>query len=184
VPESARQSPRVILEVLTSSLSGKRFAYSSEELQKGLWIGRGPECRLRFDESRDLKVSARHALLEERHEGVWLVDAGSSNGLYLNHERVSADGVRVYDGDVVALGQGGARLVVRVPGEPRPQLPEPPTPDGATPPPRKLARTRKFMSEARKQINAARSRRRKVRLGALLALAAGAGAFVTWLLLR
>lgn len=113
-------TPRVIVEVLTSSLAGRRFAYTTEQLRKGVTIGRAPECKLRFDSDRDLKVSGHHALLIENDDGIFVRDEGSSNGLYLNKQRVPAEGFRVYDGCEVSLGQEGAVLTLRVPGEPRP----------------------------------------------------------------
>ncbi|MBK9974934.1 MAG: FHA domain-containing protein [Planctomycetes bacterium] len=127
VPERAT-APRAILEVLTSSLAGRRFAYSSNELRKGVLLGRAPDCTVRFDSARDLKVSGHHALIEERQEGVFVRDQGSSNGLYLNRDRVTTEGLRLFDGDEIHLGQEGAVLRVVMQGETRPpvsQLPQP-----------------------------------------------------------
>lgn len=109
--------PRVIIEVLTSSLAGKRFAYNSKDLRQGVLIGRAPDCNLRFDGARDLKVSGHHALLEERNEGIFLRDQGSSNGLYVNKIRATTEGTRVYDSWEINLGQEGAVLRLVIPGE-------------------------------------------------------------------
>lgn len=118
-PKTTAESgqPRLILDVQTSSLAGRRFGYSSEDLRKGVMIGRAPDCKLRFDGSRDLKVSGHHALLEERDDGIFVRDQGSSNGLYVNKERVTAAGTRLYDGSELSLGQEGAVMTVRIPGE-------------------------------------------------------------------
>ncbi|MBE7490573.1 MAG: FHA domain-containing protein [Planctomycetes bacterium] len=121
VPEKAAPS-RVIVEVLTSSLAGRRFAYGSVELRKGVLLGRAPDCTIRFDAARDLKVSGHHALLEERMDGVFVRDQGSSNGLYLNRERVTAEGARLYNGDELHLGQEGAIVRLLIPGEDRPPV--------------------------------------------------------------
>jgi len=128
VPERAAATPRAIIEVLTSSLAGRRFAYSSVELRKGVLLGRAPDCTIRFDSGRDLKVSGHHALIEERVEGVFVRDQGSSNGLYLNRERVTAEGTRMYDGDELHLGQEGAVVRMLLPGEERPPISQFPAP--------------------------------------------------------
>ncbi|MCA8913792.1 MAG: FHA domain-containing protein [Planctomycetes bacterium] len=114
--------PRLIIEVLTSSLAGRRFGYTSTELRAGVLIGRAPDCNLRFDGARDLKVSGHHALIEERNDGIYLRDQGSSNGLYVEKHRATVEGTRVYDGYEINLGQEGATLRVVIPGEPPPPV--------------------------------------------------------------
>ncbi|MCC6466348.1 MAG: FHA domain-containing protein [Planctomycetes bacterium] len=119
-----QQPPRVILEVLTSSLSGKRIPLSSNELRKGIMLGRAPDCRVRFDAARDLKVSSHHALLEERDDGIYVRDQGSANGLYVNRTRAGNEGVRLYDGSEISLGHEGAVVRTVIPGEaPPPRQP-------------------------------------------------------------
>lgn len=125
--------PRVVLEVLTSSLAGKRFAISSAELRGGVMLGRAPDCKVRFDGSRDLKVSGHHALLEERADGIFLRDQGSSNGLYVNRERVTAAGMRLYDGYEISLGQEGAVVRAIIPADPAPPVSQLPPVSGRQP---------------------------------------------------
>lgn len=125
--------PRVVLEVLTSSLAGKRFAFGSAELRGGVMLGRAPDCKVRFDGARDLKVSGHHALLEERAEGVFLRDQGSSNGLYVNRERVTAAGMRLYDGYEISLGQEGAVVRAVIPADPAPPVSQLPPVSGRQP---------------------------------------------------
>jgi predicted component of type VI protein secretion system len=109
------QAPSLILEVQTSTLAGRRFAYSEEELTQGVMLGRGPECTLRFDANRDLKVSSKHALIIKTEDGVMLRDQYSSNGLYLNHHRVRPEGTRLYNDDEINLGYEGATIRVLLP---------------------------------------------------------------------
>ena len=116
------EAPRLIIEVLTSSLAGRRFGYTSKDLRRGILIGRAPDCNLRFDGARDLKVSGHHALIEERNNGIFLRDQGSSNGLYVEKHRATAEGTRVYDGFEINLGQEGATLRVLIPGDPPPAV--------------------------------------------------------------
>lgn len=115
-------TPRVVLEVLTSSLAGRRFAFTSGDLRGGVMLGRAPDCKVRFDGARDLKVSGHHALLEERNDGIYLRDQGSSNGLYVNRERVTAAGLRLYDGYEISLGQEGAVVRANIPADPPPPV--------------------------------------------------------------
>jgi S1-C subfamily serine protease len=125
-------APRVIIEALTSSLAGKRFAFTSKDLRAGVLIGRAPDCNLRFDGARDLKVSGHHALLEERNDSIYLRDQGSSNGLWVNQVRATTEGTRVYDGWEINLGQEGAVLRLVIPGDPAPR--EQPKPVAAAAP--------------------------------------------------
>jgi pSer/pThr/pTyr-binding forkhead associated (FHA) protein len=53
-------------------------------------------------------ASARHARIELRADGVWVEDLGSTNGTFVNGERVTAE--RLQAGDVVRVGQTELRL--------------------------------------------------------------------------
>lgn len=53
-------------------------------------------------------ASARHARIEPRSDGVWVEDLGSTNGTFVNGERVTAE--RLQTGDVVRVGQTELRL--------------------------------------------------------------------------
>ncbi|MDC1142655.1 FHA domain-containing protein [Planctomycetota bacterium] len=110
-------TPRLIIEILTSSLAGERFVFDTPALKFGVKIGRAPNCDIKFDANRDIKVSSHHASIDERADGVFIADVGSSNGLYLNNERVSKEGERLFDGDEVSFGQAGATARVVLPGD-------------------------------------------------------------------
>jgi S1-C subfamily serine protease len=72
-------------------------------------LGRHPSCTVRFDPEQDREVSARHAALI-REGGQWVLrDLGSSNGTWVNGERVSRDRT-LRPGDELRLGPGGPRL--------------------------------------------------------------------------
>ena len=53
-------------------------------------------------------ASAQHARIEPRSDGVWVEDLGSTNGTFVNGERVTAE--RLQAGDVVRVGQTELRL--------------------------------------------------------------------------
>lgn len=65
-------------------------------------VGRGSENGVRLD--GDDFVSGRHALLEPRPDGLWVSDAGSTNGTFVNGSRVT-DSRLLHRGDVVRIGQ-------------------------------------------------------------------------------
>jgi predicted component of type VI protein secretion system len=128
------RTPSLILEVQTSSLAGRRFAYSEEQLTEGVTLGRGPECTLRFDANRDLKISSKHALIIRTEDGVMLRDQYSSNGLYLNRQRVRAEGTRLHHDDEISLGYEGAAIRVLLPKEKKQATPKTMIMHGGNPP--------------------------------------------------
>jgi hypothetical protein len=64
-------------------------------------IGRGPGSDVEIAEPR---VSRHHATIFRRHGAVWLADAGSANGTYLNEAVLSRDPVAIVTGDAVRFG--------------------------------------------------------------------------------
>ncbi len=87
--------------------------YSGEQLyldpQKANWVvlGRGDESLLRFAEPG---VSTRHAIVSTENGEFFLLDQDSTNGTYLNGERVRTSKLKT--GDVIELGSFGPRLQV------------------------------------------------------------------------
>jgi len=75
-------------------------------------IGRGRECELRLDDASENLISRVHAELTVGPSGaLTLRDAGSTNGTFVNDERVAAP-MPVRLGDRITLGRGGPVLVV------------------------------------------------------------------------
>jgi FHA domain len=75
---------------------------SEIELAAATRVGRGPENGIRLD--GDEFVSSRHALIEPRPDGLWVSDAGSTNGTFVNGARVT-EARLLQDGDVIRVGQ-------------------------------------------------------------------------------
>jgi len=63
-------------------------------------IGRDPRCNLRPNSE---SVSKLHCAILHRKEGVFLRDIQSTNGTFLNNDRIQGE-VKVKDGDLVKVG--------------------------------------------------------------------------------
>jgi hypothetical protein len=80
-----------------------------------LRIGRDPDSEIRLDPQQDLEVSARHAALYHER-GHWCVrDENSTNGTFLNEQRLTGS-ARIHSGDRVTLGPTGPVLELRLMG--------------------------------------------------------------------
>lgn len=71
-----------------------------------LTLGRGLSNDIILEDTR---VSRHHAQLRYKSRRFWLTDLGSTNGTYINGERILEEALR--DGDVVSLG--GLELIYR-----------------------------------------------------------------------
>jgi|GEM_PF-546348 len=94
------------IEHVSGSLMGQSARFEKTVLR----VGRAEECEIRFEKSRESKVSSHHAelLLEE---GSWFViDTGSTNGTLVNGRRVTK--ALLHPGDEVQLGGGGPTLKI------------------------------------------------------------------------
>lgn len=89
-------SDRACLRGLSHSVSGKTFSLDREKLI----VGRAESCSIRIDES---SVSSEHARLALDEQGWRVVNLLSTNGTFVNDERVSS--ARLGDGDHVRFGR-------------------------------------------------------------------------------
>lgn len=96
--------PSARLVVLSSPAlaEGRRLT-----LTEATTVGRGYESGLRLDE--DDFVSARHAVITPAENGVWIEDAGSTNGTFVNDAQVSTARLLAI-GDVVRIGETRLRV--------------------------------------------------------------------------
>lgn len=98
-------------------------------------IGRHPSADVQFDPEQDLDVSGRHAALFHQGGGWLLRDLGSSNGTWVNGERIKGDRP-LSANDVIRFGGQGPRLVF-LSGDEAAAVPEtrrdPAAPGGAAP---------------------------------------------------
>jgi hypothetical protein len=101
---AAASPPRARLVVMTSPALQPG---TSVELSAPMQIGRGAENGVQLD--GDDFVSSRHARFEPRGDGVWVEDAGSTNGTFVNGARVTSARL-LQPGDVVRIGQTDLRV--------------------------------------------------------------------------
>ena len=100
---SLAPSPRRV-RVLTSPALTPGTAI---ELSDAAGVGRGAENAIRLD--GDTTVSGRHATLDSRADGLWVEDAGSTNGTFVNGIRLTRER-RLTPGDVVRVGETDLRF--------------------------------------------------------------------------
>lgn len=70
-------------------------------------IGRQPGCHLRL---ASLDVSRRHALIYEQEGNLWIREFGSTNGTFVNRQRLAGETV-LQSGDIVHFGSSEFRII-------------------------------------------------------------------------
>jgi len=96
-------------------LSGARAGQLQTFQKSTITIGRHPDCDLRFDATRDLDVSTKHAEIRATDGQYTLVDAQSTNGTFVNGKRVPRGETRALaEGDVIGFGARGPNVAVRM----------------------------------------------------------------------
>jgi hypothetical protein len=99
LPRSSNGRSRVPTSVLVRTADGKKLG--TYKLAEPLEIGRSEGSQIKLD---DTYVSTNHARLFPRN-GSWFVeDLGSTNGTYLNQQRVSSSS-EVHPGDTLKVGK-------------------------------------------------------------------------------
>lgn len=87
---------------------------------KELSFGRESGSNVRFDDPKDDVVSRKHAILRVKSNGLLsfsIEDLGSSNGTFVNGERITGE-IELLPEDIVEFGKGGPKFVFDV--QPRP----------------------------------------------------------------
>ena len=105
--------------------AAKDQAYPWEHRGREFIVGRGPGCALRFEDASAEVVSWEHARIELCPEGASILDAGSSNGTFVNGNRIHHK-TPLMPTDVVTLGKTGPVLEITAVEAEEPPLPSPP----------------------------------------------------------
>lgn len=78
--------------------------------RRTITFGRDPECDVRFDPHGDRRASGRHAEMSVEEGALVLRDLGSSNGTFVNGERIDWREVKV--GDRIRFADGGPEILL------------------------------------------------------------------------
>ncbi len=97
--------PRVALRLVRGARAGE--AVTLEENQT-IIVGRGSETTFRI---QDPSISRRHCQIANTPRGLLVADLGSSNGTYVNNQKLSTGWVQLNPGDQVILGQNEIRVI-------------------------------------------------------------------------
>ena len=95
-PRTKGKTPQM---VVVKDESGKKMA--THRLHSAIQVGRADACHIRLE---DTYVSNFHARLYPENSAWFVQDLGSTNGTYLNRQRVSG-AVEVQAGDEVRVGK-------------------------------------------------------------------------------
>ncbi len=95
-PRKAKKGPARVTVIEGDRYKGKTFTLGDE-----LTIGRSENCTLVLD---DAYVSQMHARIFRRGDGFVAEDLGSTNGTYLNRQRITS-GVQLQRGDRIKIGK-------------------------------------------------------------------------------
>ena len=93
--ELSAEAPALVIRA-GGGRAGEHFPLSSEQVS----IGRSSKADILLD---DVTVSRDHALVRRRPDGLYIEDAGSLNGTYVNRHRVESH--RLADGDELQIGK-------------------------------------------------------------------------------
>lgn len=86
---------------------GKDFLFD----KSAILLGTDASADLRFDPASEKMVSPRHATVEQRSDGWWIIDQ-SRDGCWIDGKRVQQ--TKIESGSVVQLGKGGPRLKLQI----------------------------------------------------------------------
>ncbi len=95
-PKQPRRRQLYLKVVQPPSHAGRSY-----DLDDELTIGRSPGCGVSMAD--DIYTSTLHARLFRHNEQLWVEDLGSTNGTYVNSERI-AKAVRLGKGDLLQVG--------------------------------------------------------------------------------
>lgn len=124
---------RLLLTITSGSLNGQTFDLSEGALS----IGRSENASIRFDPLNEKIASKQHAFIELKTDGFYLIDNRSTNGTFVNGQRIET--VKLNDGDMIQFGTGGNTANIAVEdgfsSEPTLLQTAPPQQESYSPPP-------------------------------------------------
>ncbi|MEP6873288.1 MAG: FHA domain-containing protein [Burkholderiales bacterium] len=103
---------RFIIRHLTGAKANQETAFTTDDLQQPLTLGRDLASRFVFDDADDA-VSRQHARIERDADGYRIIDLGSANGTFVNRVRVDGAAALAH-GDIVQFGKGGPQASIHL----------------------------------------------------------------------
>jgi S1-C subfamily serine protease len=120
---------RVELRITSGSRAGQRETFEKSVIS----IGRHPMNDLRFHPENDPDASSRHAEIRVLGNTATLHDRESTNGTFVNGQRVSGERA-LFDGDLIAFGKDGPQVEFHaLTDAPAPDKTRVSTPEAGTP---------------------------------------------------
>lgn len=99
---------KLILTIENGSLTGRWF-----ELKEGfLTVGRSENCAVRFDPLNETVASKQHAFLEAKPDGFFITDNQSTNGTFVNNQKIQV--AKLNSGDTIHFGKQGIEAKVSI----------------------------------------------------------------------
>lgn len=92
---------KLLLTIESGSLAGQIFDLTSGFIT----IGRSDNCSVRFDPLSEKIASKQHAFIEAKNDGFYLTDNNSTNGTFVNGERIQT--IKLNSGDQIQFGRNG-----------------------------------------------------------------------------
>ncbi|MEK7724880.1 MAG: PrsW family glutamic-type intramembrane protease [Acidobacteriota bacterium] len=92
--------------------SGSQMGRSLDLTEGFLTVGRGGNCNLLFDPMAENMVSTKHAYIETKPDGFYLVDTKSTNGTFVNGNTVQI--TKLNSGDTIQFGKNGPQAIVTI----------------------------------------------------------------------
>ena len=103
--------PLVALTLVIDYLSGARLGQRQiVEVDGSVTFGRHPDNMVVFDATADIDASSRHAEIVHEDNTYLLRDVGSSNGTWLEGEKVEQRALAPEEAVEVEFGKGGPRV--------------------------------------------------------------------------
>lgn len=99
---------KLALKINDGTLAGRNFVLESGFLT----VGRGENCIVRFDPQTETIASKQHAYIEARRDGFYLTDNQSTNGTFLNGQRIGTAATKLTAGDRIQFGVNGITATV------------------------------------------------------------------------
>jgi RsiW-degrading membrane proteinase PrsW (M82 family) len=98
---------KIAIALQNSSLAGKKFEINESG---SLTVGRSVGSNIQFNPNDEKIVSGNHAYIRFETDGFYLIDHNSTNGTFVNGQRINR--AKLNQGDVIHFGKNGPQATV------------------------------------------------------------------------